>query len=347
MDFLTETVYFGNTLYQYLTFLGVLAAAFFAVHLLGKMIAGRLRAWSKKRENATGDFIVLGLRQYALPAAYFFAVFLSAHILTLSDQLEKTLGYALALLATYLGAAFLSKLAAIFLARAVKGGAGSEDAVRWMAGIAKAVIWAVAAILLLDNLGVKINTLVTGLGIGGIAIAFAAQSVLTDIFCFFTILLDKPFVIGDFIIAGENMGTVEHIGLKTTRLRALGGEQLVVSNADLTSARVSNYKTMTRRRVVITVCVTYDTSPELLGQIPETVAEILDGIEGATFNRAHFSAYGSYSLNFEIVYFVESADYAHYMDINQLFNLRLMEAFRKLGVRFAYPTQTLFVARDS
>ena len=347
MDFLTETVYFGNTLYRYLTFLGVLAAAFFAVHLLGKMIAGRLRAWSKKRENATGNFIVLGLRKYALPAAYFFAVYLSAHILTLSDPLEKMLGYALAFLATYLGAAFLSKLAAIFLARAVKGGAGSEDAVRWMAGIAKAVIWAVAAILLLDNLGVKINTLVTGLGIGGIAIAFAAQSVLTDIFCFFTILLDKPFVIGDFIIAGENMGTVEHIGLKTTRLRALGGEQLVVSNADLTSARVSNYKTMTRRRVVITVCVTYDTSPELLGQIPETVAEILDGIEGATFNRAHFSAYGPYSLNFEIVYFVESADYAHYMDINQLFNLRLMEAFRKLGVRFAYPTQTLFVARDS
>ncbi len=347
MDFLKETVYFGNTLSRYLLFLAVLVATLFAVILLGKMIGGRLRAWSERHENTTGDFIALGVKKYALPAAYFFAVYLSAHILTLSDKVEKALGYALALLATYLGAAFLSKMAAVFLGRAVKGGAGSEEAARWMAGIAKVVIWLIAAILLLDNLGVKINSLVTGLGIGGIAIAFAAQSVLTDIFCFFTILLDKPFVIGDFIIAGENMGTVEHIGLKTTRLRALGGEQLVVSNADLTSARVSNYKTMTRRRVVATVGVTYDTSPELLRQIPGTVAEILGGIKGAEFNRAHFSAYGPYSLNFEIVYFVDGADYAHYMDLNQLFNLRLMEAFQKLGVQFAYPTQTLFVTRDS
>lgn len=347
MDFLAQTTYFGNTILRYLIFLAVLAAALVAVRILGGLLTRRLIAWSDRRQNAAGRFIALGLKKYALPAAYFLAVYISAHILTLPDGVEKGLGYALALMATYLGAAFLSKLAAVFLGKAAKGGAGSEDAVRWMAGIAKVVIWMVAAILLLDNVGVKIDSLVTGLGIGGIAIAFAAQSVLTDIFCFFTILLDKPFVIGDFIIAGENMGTVEHIGLKTTRLRALGGEQLVVSNADLTSARVSNYKTMTRRRVVATIGVTYDTSPELLRQIPGVVWEILAGIEGAEFNRAHFSAYGPYSLNFEIVYYVEGADYAHYMDINQHFNLRLMEAFRKLGVQFAYPTQTLFVARDS
>lgn len=347
MGFLTETAYLGNTILRYLIFLAVLAAAILVVRILGKLLARRLAAWSERRGNATGNFIALGLKKYALPAAYFLAFYVSAHILTLPDGVEKGLGYALALLATYLGAAFLSKLAVVFLGKSAKGGTGSEDAIRWMAGIAKVVIWMVAAILLLDNLGVKIDSLVTGLGIGGIAIAFAAQSVLTDIFCFFTILLDKPFVIGDFIVAGQNMGTVEHIGLKTTRLRALGGEQLVVSNADLTSARVSNYKTMTRRRVVATVGVTYETPPELLRQIPGLVSEILGAIDGAEFNRAHFSSYGPYSLNFEIVYFVEGADYMRYMDLNQLFNLRLMEEFAKLGVQFAYPTQTLFVARES
>lgn len=343
MEFLKNQVYLGNPLLRYLIFLAALLAGLFAVHILGRLLARRLAAWSERRENGTGDFLVLGLKKYALPAAYFLVLSLSAHILALSPKVEKALGYGLALLATYLGAAFLSKLASVFLSRRVRGDDGAAGAVRWMAGIAKVVIWVVAAILLLDNIGVKINTLVTGLGIGGIAVAFAAQSVLTDVFCFFTIIFDRPFVIGDFIIAGDQSGTVEHIGLKTTRLRALGGEQLVVSNADLTNARVSNYKTMTRRRVVVTVGVAFETPPETLRRIPGAIEDIVGEIEGAEFGRAHFSAYGTYSLNFEIVYFVEGADYARYMDVNQLFNLRLKEEFAKLGVRFAYPTQKLYV----
>lgn len=346
MQFLTQTTFFGNAIDKYLIFLGTLAAGLAAVYLIGKMLGRRLTAWSKKRENAAGDFIVTGLKKYALPAAYFFAVYLSAHILTLSAKAEKALGYGLALLATYLGAAFLARLAAVFLGKVDKDGNGEQGAVKWMAGIAKAVIWMIAAILFLENVGVKINTLVTGLGIGGVAIAFAAQSVLTDIFCFFTIFFDKPFAIGDFIVAGDQSGTVEHIGIKTTRLRALGGEQLVVSNADLTSARVSNYKTMTKRRVVATIGVTYDATPEICRQIPKVAEGIVGEIEGAEFSRAHFSAYGPYSLNFEIVYFVEGADYVRYMDINQQFNLRLMEEFTKIGAAFAFPTQTLFVEKD-
>ncbi len=347
MAFLREHVYFGNTLLQYLIFLAVLAVGLFCVHITGRIAARRLRAWSEKRENVTADFISAGIHKYVLPTAYFLVVYLVAHILTLSAPLNQALGYALALMATYLGAAFLSKLVALFLRKATANGGSSDEAIKWMAGIARAGIWIVAAILLLDNIGVKINTLVTGLGIGGIAIAFAAQNILTDIFCFFTIIFDKPFVIGDFIVAGENMGTVEHIGLKTTRLRALSGEQLVVSNTDLTSARVSNYKTMTRRRVVTTIGVTYDTPPETMRQIPGVVEGILGEIEDATFNRTHFSAYGPYSLNIEIVYYVESADYVRYMDVNQTINLRLMEEFSKLGVEFAYPTQKLFVEREA
>ena len=348
MDFLKGTTFFGNTLMQYLIFIGVLAAGIIVAFLVGRILERRLSAWSKKSENATGDFIAVGIRKYALPAAYFLAVYISAHTLTLSSKVDKALGYGLTFLATYLGASFLAKLAAVLLSKASKGDEeGERGAVKWMAGIAKAVIWMIAVLLFFDNIGVKMGALVTGLGIGGVAVAFAAQNVLTDIFCFVTIFFDKPFEIGDFIVAGDNMGTVEHIGLKTTRLRALGGEQLIVSNTDLTKARVSNYKTMTKRRVVVSVGVTYDTTPEMLREIPKVVESIVGEIEDAEFSRAHFSAYGPYSLNFEIVYFVESADYVRYMDINQQINLRLMEEFHKLGVQFAYPTQTLLVERGS
>lgn len=346
MAFLSETVYFGNTLLRYLIFLFVLSAGLFAVRFIGKIVERRLHGWAHKRETVSSEFIAAGLTRYVLPAAYFAVVYLASHILILARPVEAVLGFGLALFATYLGAALLSKIVALLLGRATRDEAGSEGAIKWMAGIAKVIIWMIAAILFLDNVGVKINTLVTGLGIGGIAIAFAAQSILTDLFCFVTIFFDKPFVIGDFIVAGENMGTVEHIGLKTTRLRALGGEQLIVSNADLTGARVSNYKTMTKRRVVTTIGVTYNTKPETLRMIPGLVESIIGEIEGAEFSRAHFSAYGPYSLIFEIVYFVEGADYGRYMDINQQINLRIMEEFAKCGVEFAYPTQKLFVERE-
>ncbi|NLI55091.1 MAG: mechanosensitive ion channel family protein, partial [Clostridiales bacterium] len=216
-------------------------------------------------------------------------------------------------------------------------------AVKWMARIAKILIWALALILFLDNIGVKITSLVTGLGIGGVAIAFAAQNVLTDIFCFFTIFFDKPFELGDFIIAGDHMGTVEHIGVKTTRLRALGGEQLVVSNADLTGSRIRNFKTMQQRRVLFTLGVTYNTPSEKLRKIPEMIKQVVEETENATFSRAHFAAYGAYSLNIEIVYYVLTSDYDQYMDINQRINFGIMEGFERLGVSFAFPTTTVQV----
>jgi small-conductance mechanosensitive channel len=157
----------------------------------------------------------------------------------------------------------------------------------------KTVVWGLALnSIVYDNIGVKITSLVTGLGIGGVAIAFAAQSALADVFCFFTIFFDKPFEIGDFIIAGDNMGTVEHIGVKTTRLRALGGEQLIASNADLTGSRIRNYKTLQQRRVSFTLGVPYDTPSESLKQIPALIREVVESTEDTSFSRAHFASFG-------------------------------------------------------
>jgi small-conductance mechanosensitive channel len=222
-----------------------------------------------------------------------------------------------------------------------KAVAGSIGIIRFVARLA---VWAMVLLLTLDNLGVDITALVAGLGIGGIAVALALQNVLGDLLASLSIALDQPFVIGDFVIVGEHMGTVEYIGIKSTRLRSLTGEQIVMSNADLLSSRLRNYGRMYERRVVFTLGVTYETPRDKLRRIAPLLREIVEAQEGVRFDRAHFAKYGSYSLDFEIVYHVQSPDFGRYMDAQQAINFRIHEAFEALGVEFAYPTQTLRVA---
>jgi len=236
------------------------------------------------------------------------------------------------------------------LGKLVQDAANPELAKKQLKGISSLVniaIWALALVFMLDNLGVKISAVVAGLGIGGIAVALAAQAVLGDVFSYFVIFFDKPFEIGDFIIVGDKMGTVEQVGIKTTRLRALGGEVLVFSNTDLTGSRVHNYKKMQRRRIVFGLDVTYQTSAEKLRSVPALVKAAIDRCDKATFDRGHFATFGDSSLNFEFVYYVESADYNDYMDVQQAINLEVFADFEREGIEFAYPTQTLLLARAS
>jgi len=343
MEFLAQE-FWGNTVQTYIYFFAALIVLFAAVHYIGKLTGRAVASKHVQTDEARAKAVSAAVKRYLLPVLYFSAFYFCTKILTLNDALQKILKAASTLFAIVLGAVFLSSLAAFFFGRMRRGKDESGVlAVKWMTTIVKILIWGLGLILFLDNIGVKVTSLVTGLGIGGVAIAFAAQSVLTDIFCFFTIFFDKPFEIGDFIIAGEQMGTVEHIGVKTTRLRALSGEQLVFSNADLTGSRIRNYKTLEQRRILFTLGVTYDTPSEKLRQIPGLIKEIVDGVEDATFGRAHFSSYGPYSLNFEVVYFVCSSDYDRYMDINQQINFKIKEAFERLGVEFAFPTQSILL----
>jgi small-conductance mechanosensitive channel len=193
-------------------------------------------------------------------------------------------------------------------------------------------------------MGIDITALVAGLGVGGIAVALAAQNILGDLFASWSIVLDKPFLVGDFIIIDGYSGTVEHIGLKTTRLRSLTGEQLIFSNSDLLKCRIRNYKRMQERRIVFSFGVLYETPLEKLKEIPGIVKDIITSIENTRFDRAHFASYGNYSLNFEVVYYVLSSDYTVYMDIQQKINLALFEEFQKKDIVFAYPTQTIYVS---
>lgn len=214
--------------------------------------------------------------------------------------------------------------------------------VRAVSLTARLLLVVIAAVLILDNLpGVEITALVASLGIGGIAIALAVQSILSDLFASLSIILDKPFVLGDFIIVDTYMGTVEYIGLKTTRVRSLSGEQLVFANGDLLKSRIRNYKRMAERRVVFTLGVTYQTAYTHLKSIPRWIETIIAHQTPVRFDRAHFRDFGDYALQFEIVYYILDPDYNRYMDIQQAINLEIYQKFEEEKIDFAYPTQTI------
>ncbi len=208
-------------------------------------------------------------------------------------------------------------------------------------------LWALLLLVALGNLGVDVTALVAGLGVGGVAVALATQNILGDVFASISILLDKPFVPGDFVVVEGYMGTIDHIGIKTTRVRSLGGEEIVFSNADLLRSRLRNYRRMTERRVVFQLGVVYQTPPETLQEIPAMLRKIIEAQEGTRFDRAHFASYGNFALQFEIVYFVLSPDYNRYMDIHQAINLEIARRFAAGGIDFAYPTQTLLMQRPT
>ncbi|NNK01737.1 MAG: mechanosensitive ion channel family protein [Desulfatitalea sp.] len=213
--------------------------------------------------------------------------------------------------------------------------------------LSRVLVWLIVLLVALDNFGVNITALVAGLGVGGVAVALAVQNILGDVFASFSIVLDKPFVIGDFIIVDDLLGTVEYVGLKTTRIRSLSGEQLIFSNNDLLSSRIRNFKRMYERRVVFSIGVVYQTPPDKLEKIPGMIRSLIEAQDKIRFDRAHFKAYGPYSLDFEVVYWVLNPDYAVYMDIQQAINLGIYKAFEAEGIEFAYPTQTLMIPRPA
>jgi small-conductance mechanosensitive channel len=218
-------------------------------------------------------------------------------------------------------------------------GAASLNILRFVGVL---IVWVVAALMLLTNLGIKAGPLIAGLGIGGVAIALAVQNVLGDLFASLSIALDKPFRVGDFLVLGEEKGTVEAIGIKSTRLRSLSGEQIVLSNGDLLKARVRNYGLLYERRVAFGIGIVYETPRELVREVPAILERAIRARPKTRFDRAHFASLGADSLKYEAVYYVLDSDYNTYMDIQQAINLELLEEFARRGIEFAYPTNKQF-----
>lgn len=346
---LMKRVIFHNTVSDYLVSLSILIAGLIMARVLERIIIKRLKAWTARTSTTLDDFFLQVSESKLMPVFYFGVVYLSINTLTMAPSLTRAFDVVIAVLLTFFSARFL--VAVInYMIETVWLGKGGEltrkYSIKGLLPVINVMVWGIAITFLLDNLGFKISTVIAGLGIGGVAVALAAQTVLGDMFSYFAILFDRPFKIGDFIIVGDYMGAIEHVGIKTTRIRSLGGEQVVFSNSDLINSRVRNYKKMNQRRVVFSLGVTYQTSLQDLQEIPGIITRIIKNIDLTTFDRAHFFSYGDFSLIFEVVYYVLSSDYNKYMDIQQKINFRIREEFDQRGVEFAYPTQTLYIAKN-
>jgi len=337
-----------NSIQDYLLFLSILIVGILLIRILKGVVLNRLKAWTKKTATTIDDFLIHIIQKSLLPLLYFGVFFISARSLSLNPSISKIIDVLGVILLTFNGIRFLVALAVYVIENYWSKKEGDEvrqRGIKTIIPVIKIIIWGIGITFLLDNLGFKISAVIAGLGIGGIAVALAAQTILGDLFSYFVIFFDRPFEVGDFIIIDNFLGSIEHIGIKTTKIRSLGGEQLVFSNTDLTNSRLRNYKRMTNRRVVFKLGVTYQTSLQQLQKIPVIITNIIKNVNGSAFDRAHFSSYGDFSLVFEAVYYVIGGDYTKYMNIQQEINFKIKEEFEKRGIEFAYPTQTLFLEK--
>lgn len=346
MEFFAKTFY-ENPVWAWFLALGIAIGVFFALHVLRGVGLRRLKILAERTKTEVDNVLIAMLSQTKAFFLVILALYAATLVLALPARAEAAFR-TLAVLAFFAQIAFWGQsLITFWIDRYTKRKLAEDAATATTMGLlgflAKLVLWMVIVLIALDHLGVEITTLIAGLGIGGIAVALAVQNVLGDLFASLSIVLDKPFVVGDFIIVDEYLGTVERIGLKTTRIRSLFGEQLVFSNNDLLRSRIRNYKRMYERRVVFSFGVTYQTPYEKLAAIPRIIREIIESQDQTRFDRAHFKEYGNFSLNFEVVYYVRSPDYNLYMDIQQAINLAIYNRFKEEGIEFAYPTQTVYV----
>ncbi|MFO7814233.1 MAG: mechanosensitive ion channel family protein [Halanaerobiales bacterium] len=341
-----QNILFNNSFYSYLVSFIIIIAGVLIVKLIKYFLFDNIYGALKKFSLSFGELFNKSLSKRIVPLTYLIVIYIAINRLVLNSIIERTINIFFIIgLVVYI--TILVQDVIIYTVEKYwekKPSSQVQDTVFTVSVlIIKVVTWLIALLFVLDNLNIEIGGLITGLGVGGIAIAFAAQAILADIFSYFTIFLDRPFDIGDFIIIGDYKGTVEHIGIKTTRVRSLSGEQLVFSNNDLTNSRINNYKRMQRRRINFDFGVTYDTALEKVEMIPKIVEEIITEIEKASFDRAHFASYGDYSLVYQVVYYVEDSDYKVYMDLQERINLKLKDRFKEEGIEFAYPTQSVHV----
>jgi small-conductance mechanosensitive channel len=330
---------------------GVALAAFILFELVRRMLASIFKRKAEVSRFHSFKLLYRIIHKTKIWFLFWISIYIGSLFLDLSESLSFARSYiTITLVFLQIGFWVLGLIDYWIEQRSTKEEiAGEQKTTLSIVGvILKIGVWIFVFLIILDNLpGVEITTLIAGLGIGGIAVGLAVQNILSDLFSSVSIALDKPFVIGDTIKVGEFVGTVESIGLKSTRLRSISGEQLIFTNSDLLSSRIQNFKRLERRRVIFSLGVTYETSTENLEKIPRLVEEIISTKPNVTFDRAHFKEFGAFSLNFEIVYYVDTSDFRYFMDVQQEINLEIFRKFNERGIQFAYPTQVIYTRNNS
>lgn len=350
MNELINQPFLENPITSWLLAIATTAVLFISIRFIRQVVIQRAKAWSLKTSTTWDNFLVEMVENSIVPFSYIASVYLAISTLVLSSKIERVTDIIFLVSITFFALRILSSGFKKFVFSFIQTQENSEAKQKQASGlvlIINVVIWIFGIIFMIDNLGYDVTSLIAGLGIGGIAIALAAQTILGDLFSYFVIFFDRPFEVGDFVVVDDKSGIVEHIGIKTTRIRTLGGEQLVCSNTDLTNSRLHNYKRLRQRRILFNLGVTYQTPHQQLSEIPAILKQIIESKPYVKFDRAHFAGYGDFSLNFEIVYYILDSDYTLYMDKQQAIYLDIYKVFEAKGIEFAYPTQTLMLQSDS
>lgn len=344
-----DTVFLQNSLTNWLAALGTAAGALVVLLAVRRVLVSRLTAFAQRTATEWDDLIAAALGRTRLLFLVAVSLLAGSLALDLPGRAATSLRALLVLAVAFQVGTWVSVVLMSLLDRYRREKMAADRGAASMVGaigfLVRLLLWAVVLLLALDNLGVDITAMVAGLGVGGIAVALAVQNILGDLFASLAIILDKPFALGDFIVVGDLRGTVEHIGLKTTRVRSLGGEEIVFSNADLLSSRLHNFGRLAERRAVLDIGVTYQTPRAKLEMISAILREAVQEQPRTRFDRSHFDRYGNFSINFETVFYVLSNDYGVFMDVKQAILFRIHERFEAEGIEFAYPTQTVFLAR--
>lgn len=345
-----DSVFYHNTLRDWTIAFSLILGLFLLIKVFRKLIFSLIKAWASKTDSKLDDLGIRIMERAVVPMLYLASVYFGISYLVLTQRVDRVLHVAFLVAVTFFVLRMVSGFIHFSLFRAIRHHENREAKEKQLRGILfiiNVVVWVMAFVFLLDNLGYNITAVITGLGVGGIAIALASQVILGDLFSYFVIFFDRPFEIGDAIQVDDKSGTVEYIGIKTTRLRTVSGEQLIVSNTNLTNSRVHNFKRMATRRIQFNLAVVYRTPADKLRRIPDIVKRIITSYPELSYDRGHFSGYGSFSLNFEFVYVVQSADFNLYMDRQQSIYLAIFEAFEREGIEFAYPTQEVLVKMEN
>lgn len=348
-DWYANAVILSNSPAAYAYALAAFAVALTLLYVVKNIGVARLKALAEKTETDLDDLLIALIGKIQWFEYQLVAFFVATRYLLRTDAFDKGLKTVILLVFTYRAITIVQTLLTYWInkvaAQRELDGQAKTSVVKSTQVILRSIVWIAAVLFVLDNLGVNISAVLTGLGIGGVAVALAAQAILGDLFNFFVILLDKPFAIGDFIISDTISGTIEHIGLKSTRIRSLSGEIVVISNSNLLGSRIRNYQDLTKRRVVFKTGVVYGTAPETLKKVPELVKKAVLAVPKAEFDRCNLFNCGDYALEFETAYYLNEPDYNAYMAAHEKTLLGVLEGLKAAGAELAYPTQTLLVKK--
>lgn len=341
-DFLSN-MYYNNTGKEYLLAVLVFIGVLVVLKIFKTIVVAKLKKLAERSKTDFDDTIIEIVSNLKPPFYFLIALYLGIRSLTLPDLISQIVSILFLLSVVYEVISASQKIIEYVAYKAMlksgeEDGEANKSAIRTLSVVVKIILWSLGLVLILGNLGVDVTSLIAGLGIGGIAVALALQNVLGDIFASFSIIIDKPFQVNDFIKIGDDLGVVEKIGIKTTRIRTPDGEQLIIGNKELTNTRVQNFKRLEKRRALFTLGIIYETEKEKLEKIPKLVEAVVVQTESADFDRCHFKSFGDFSLNFEVAFYVNSQDYVEYLNAVQEINLRIFDVFNKEKIEFAYPT---------